>query len=201
MYGFYYTDPFSCGISLRPVFYQVDADDFLVSYQAIPQMTYRFSRNVVGRAFYTYSANDYRQTLFDDRDGSTHELFVDAIYNLKDDKGYLQGGIGYEDNTASEDQYDYGRLNIKFAMEYDLEWELTLKLIAKYSNKTYKNEDPFQDETRKDNHLEGSISLARKLYYDWLQIAVEYDYIQNNSNLDDYEYTRQIAGVVFIATF
>jgi hypothetical protein len=201
LYGYYYSDPFSYGISLRPVFYQVDDEDFLVVYQAIPQISYRFSKDLVARAFYTYSANDYRQDLYDDRDGSTHEVFVDSIYNLKDDKGYVTGGIGYEDNTASEDEYDYGRLNVKFAVEYEMAWELTLKLIAKYSNKTYKNEDPFENDTRQDNHYEGSISLARKLYYDWLKIALEYDYIQNDSNFEDYEYTRQVAGAVLIATF
>jgi Tfp pilus assembly protein PilF len=201
LFGFYYADPFSYGISLRPVFYQVDEEDFLLIYQAIPQITYRFSRALLGRAFYTYSANDYRQDLYDDRDGSTHEVFADTIYNLSGDKGFFQCGIGYEDNTASEDEYDYGRLNIKLALQYDMAWELVLKLIGKFSNKTYKNEDPFENETRQDNHYEGSISLARKLFSDWLQIALEYHYIQNDSNMEDYEYTRQITGAVLIATF
>ena len=200
-YGYYYSDPFSYGISFRPVLYQVDAEDFLLIYQAIPQITYRFSKELVGRAFYTYSSNDYRQDEYDDRDGSTHEGFLDTIYSLSGDRGYLQGGIGYETNTASEEEYDYDRLNIKLAMEYEMEWELTLNIIAKYSNKAYKNEDPFKDDTRQDNHYEASISLARNLYYDWLQVALEYNYIKNDSNFEDYEYTRQITGVAFIANF
>jgi tetratricopeptide (TPR) repeat protein len=200
-YGYYYTDPFSYGINLRPVLYQVDAEDFLLTYQAIPQMTYRFSKALVARAFYTYSANDYRQDVYDDRDGSTHEGFLDTIYSLSGDRGYLLGGIGYEANTASADIYDYGRLNIKFAMEYGMAWGLTLKMIGKFSNKFYKNENPFENKKRQDHHYEGSISLARKLNYNWLQIALEHNFMKNDSNMSDYEYTRQVTGVVLIANF
>jgi Tfp pilus assembly protein PilF len=201
LYGNYYANPFSYGLSFRPILYQVDEEDFLLVYEANPHIAYTFSKDLMSRFSYTYSANDYRQDDYNDRDGSNHEGFLDAVYYLSGEKGYVLGGVGYELNSASEAEFDYGRIKVRLGVSLELEWELRLLIMGNFSNKNYTKKDPVEDEKRQDNRYEWAVSLSRNLYYDWLRMALEFTYAQNDSNYEDYEYMRQTAGIAFAASF
>jgi len=43
--------------------------------------------------------------------------------------------------------------------------------------------------------------LSHSLYFDWLELGIEYTYLKNESNIDYYTYTRQIVGAILKATF
>jgi Tfp pilus assembly protein PilF len=201
LYGRYMADPFSYGLKLVPSIYQLDGEDYLLTTKIKPEISYAVNQQTFLWLSYTFSANDYRQSDFDDRDGSSHELFLDAVYTLDDDKGYILGGFGYEDNTASEDVYDYGRLTVRAGGSFDLAFALRFGVMGTYAAKAYKNDDPIEDKKREDARYKLSVSLSRGLYYEWLEIAAEASYSKNDSNIGNYEYTRQIFGIGLSATF
>jgi tetratricopeptide (TPR) repeat protein len=145
LYGYYLTDTFTYGLKLVPSIYQLDGEDYLLTTQVKPEVSYAINQQVSLWLSYTYSSNDYRQSDFDDRDGSSHEVFLDAVYTLDGDRGYVLGGIGYEDNTASEDIYEYGRLTVRAGGSFDLVYALRLGVMGTYAGKTYKNDDPIED--------------------------------------------------------
>jgi Tfp pilus assembly protein PilF len=201
LYGYSTSGSFFYGLRLRPILYQVDEEDFLLVYEAVPVLVYKLSNSWEFGGSYTFSANDYRQDVYEDRDGNSHEVYAAAKYNFSGEKGYTSAGIGYEDYAAESDAFDYGRLNLKFVLETETLWGLNLKVAGRFSVKTYKNEDEFENETRQDNHFEGVVSLKHRFFYDWLSLALEYDYYQNKSNMEDYSYSRQLAGIILLAEF
>jgi Tfp pilus assembly protein PilF len=201
VYGYYLTDTFTYGLKIVPSIYQLDDEDYLTTVQVKPEVSYAVNQQISLWLSYTYSSNDYRQSDFVVRDGSSHEVFLDAVFSLVGDKGYFLGGVGYEDNIASEEEYDYGRLTVRAGGSFDLVYAVRLGVMGTYAGKTYKNDDPIEDETREDDRYKVSVSLSRELFYEWLEIAAEFTYTNNDSNIGDYEYERQIFGIGLSATF
>jgi len=201
LFGRYIATPFAYGLQLVPSIYQLDDEDFLLTTQFKPDISYTINKQASMWLSYTYSINDYRQSDYDERDDSSHELFLDTVYLLKEEKGYLVGGIGYESNTASDDTYDYSRYTLRAGGSFEMAYDLSFDVMGTYAGKAYKNDDPLEGNKRDDTRYNISLSLSRKLYYEWLEFSAELSYAQNNSNISDYEYTRQIVGVGLTAVY
>ena len=201
LYGRYKVAPFTIGLQFGPIIYQLDGEDYLLTTEVSPSFSYALSKQYTIWLSYTYADNDYRQSDYDDRDGTNHEVFLDDVYILKNDKGFLLGGIGYEINNAKEELYEYSRFTIRVGGSYEFLPKYELGILGTYAAKNYADEDPLEDETRKDQRFKITMSLARELYYPWLELAAEYTYTKNDSNISDYEYTRQIVGIGVRATF
>ncbi len=160
LYGYYLTDTFTYGLKLVPSVYQLDGEDYLLTTKIKPEVSYAVNQQVSLWLSYAFSSNDYRQSDYDDRDGSSHQVFLDAVYSLDGGKGYFLGGFGYEDNTASEDIYDYGRLTVRAGGSFDLVYAVRLGVMGTYAGKTYKNDDPIDDKAREDARYKVSVSLS-----------------------------------------
>ena len=201
LYGRYLADPFTYGLQIVPSIYQLDGEDYLLTTQVIPEVSYTINQQVSLWLSYTFSNNDYRKSDFDDRDSNNHEVFLDTVYTLGDDKGYVLGGLGYEYNDASEGTYDYGRLTVRAGGSFDLAYALRFGVLGTYAGKAYKNDDAIEDKKREDTRYKITVSLSREFYYEWLEIVAEATYTKNDSNISDYEYTRKVAGIGLSAAF
>ena len=201
LYGQYMADPFTYALQISPSIYQLDGEDYLLTIQVRPEVSYTVNQQLSLWLSYTFSNNDYRKSAYDDRDSDNHEVFLDTVYTFADDKGYVLGGIGYEYNDASEDLYDYGRLTLRAGGSFDLAYALRLGVLASFADKTYQEDDAIEDKKREDTRYKITLSLSREFYYDWLEIVAEVGYTKNNSNISDYEYTRKVAGIGLSAAF
>jgi hypothetical protein len=74
-------------------------------------------------------------------------------------------------------------------------WQLSFRLTGKYEDKTYDNTDSVFDVKREDDRYEGSVLISHRFYYDFLNIQAEYKYIRNDSNIDLYEYTKNVTAL------
>jgi len=182
---------FTAGLSYIPSFYAVDSSTFLVRHQINPDLTFS-SSNFLTRLSYSYYSNDYAD---DESDGHTHEMDLDAYYNIGNTGISLFAGIGYEDNLASSEDKYYRQLNTKLGASFQMPWEVNLSLTGKYYQKDYDNIE------REDDKYSGLISISRKLFYEWLSVSAEYDYTKNNSSETDYEYERNAVTLSLILFF
>jgi tetratricopeptide (TPR) repeat protein len=196
-YARYRLDSFTLGFSYLPTYYWLDDKSYLMRHQLKPAVFWKVDDNFSTRFSYSYYRNNYFTN--NDRDGHTHEGFVDAYYTFIRQKIFLFAGIGYEDNTASHaDQY-YGQLKTRLGIAVELPWELNLGLTAKYYNKEYDNIDSSFGVTRKDNKCYGSASLSHRFFRDWLGIVVEYNHTNNDSNIGTYDYKRNVTTLSLTA--
>jgi len=195
LYGRYKAAPFTVGLQIVPSAYQLDGEDYLATTEVNPTFSYAISKQYTIWLSYTYADNDFRQSDYDDRDGTNHELFLDDVYMLKNEKGFLLGGIGYEINNAKKEQYDYNRLTLRVGGSYELPKRFECGVLGTYAAKNY------EDEARDDKRYKITMSLSRELNYPWLELAAEFTYTKNDSNKSDYEYTRKIVGIGVKATF
>ncbi|MCP4106760.1 MAG: DUF560 domain-containing protein [Desulfobacteraceae bacterium] len=185
----YNLHPFTFGFSYLPSYYWVDSETYLRQHRFRPEVMWKADENLTVRFSYSYYTNNYPRD--DARDGHANDVFLDLYYTLSDKKGYLFGGIGYEDISASSDNC-YGQFTANFGILLNLPHDMSLSLMGKYYNRDYDNTDTLYRVKRQDAKWLGAISLSRKLYYDWLSVLGEFDYMTTDSNINTYEYDRKV---------
>jgi tetratricopeptide (TPR) repeat protein len=199
VYAKYRLQPFTFGLSYIPSYYWLDSENYLRRHKLNPEVVWKCTEKFATKLSYSYY--DDENFLNDDRDGEIHEGFLDVYYSIMGKKAYLFGGIGYDDKSASHPDQDYGRLKTKLGISLTIPWELNLRLTGKYQEKTYDNVDTVYGVEREDTKYHGSISLSRKLFYDWLGILAEFNYTKNDSNINDLEYERKVTGLSLTARY
>jgi hypothetical protein len=191
-YGNYRLGSYGFGLSYLPHYYWLDSESYLTRHQVRPEVTYRVSNDLTTRLLYSYYINDYLQDIYNERDGNTNEVTLDAYYSIRDRMISLFGGIGYEVNSASHDDYDYSQLMSKLGLSLNFPWRMNLNLTGRYRIRSYDNVDSIYNIKREDNKYIGFLSISQKLYYDWLDIIGEYRYTKNDSNIDRLGYERNV---------
>jgi hypothetical protein len=191
LYAKYQIGPVTFGFSYLPSFYWLDDDTYMRRHQLKHEIMLRLSNNLSTRVSYNYYLIDNVQD--NGRDGHTNEPVLDVYYNLKQMKMLLFCGIGYEVSFPSHRDQDYRQLKTKLGVSAKLPWQFNLNITGKYSNKRYENVDSIIDIRRKDSKYYGAISLSRVFYYDWLSIIADFNYTKNDSNVNIYDYERQVA--------
>ncbi len=199
LYGKYRLRPLTFGLSYVPSYYWVDSEDFLMRHQVKPEVMWRVKKNLATRLSYSYSRNNHFQD--NDRDGHTNEVFLDAFYGIGDKRRCLFGGIGYEVNSASHPDQYYGQLKTKLGISLPLAWGLNLSSTGKYYQQQYDHLHSLYGVKRKDAKYYGAISLSHRLFYDWLTISGEFSYMNNDSNINNYEYKRKVTSLFLTGKF
>ena len=199
LYGKYRIRPFTFALSYLPTYYWVHSDKYLMRHQVKPEVMWKVNEDLVMRFSYSYYKNDYFQD--DNKDGHTNEPFLNAYYSIGEKRGYLFGGIGYEDNSASHPDQCYVQLKAKVGISLNLPWALNVKLTGKYYDQEYDNVDSSYGVKRQDVKYYSAISLCRNLFYDWLSISGEFNYTKNDSNIPDREYKQKVTAVYLTARF
>ena len=199
LYGQYRKGPLTFSLSYLPHFYWIDSSRYIRRQQIKPEISWKITDSLLTRFSYSYYLNNHLRD--DDRDGHTNELSLTTYYNLKSRGGYLYGGIGYEDKTASHPDRYYDQWKIKLGFSHKMPWDLELNINGKYYSQNYDHVDSFYLVQREDRKYIGSISLSRRLYYEWLSVVGEFSYTKNSSNIMDFEYKRKMAALSLTARF
>ena len=164
-----------------------------------PDVSLKINENLVSKLSYSY----YRNKYFEDknRDGHTHEGVLNFYYRLGGQMGYLFGGFGYEDVTASHPDQYYGQLKTRLGVSFKMPLKLNFNATLKFNRKDYDNVNSTSGVAREDNKYNILVSLSRKLVYDWLRLVGEYSYTKNDSTISDYEYKRHVANLSLVVSF
>ena len=199
LYAKYRFNSFTFGFTYSPNYYWLDSESYIMKHHLKPEVSYKINENLVSKLSYSYYRNKYFED--EDRDGHTHEGFLNFYYRLGKQMGYLFGGLGYEDVTASHPDQYYGQLKTKLGVSFKMPLELIFNATLKFYRKDYDNVNSIFGVGREDNKYNILISLSRKLVYDWLRLVGEYSYTKNDSNISDYEYKRHVANLSVAASF
>ena len=196
IYTSYATGSLMFGLNYIPRLYTIDSEDYLLQHEVRPSLYWQPNRNLLTRLVYSYYAKDYRQN--DSRDGSLHDIYLDLYYHVFGGRGFVFGGLGYESSTSDDDVYDYTRPKAKAGLSTEMGWKVRMDLELYYYIKDYPN---FPSEKREDDKLSGIISFKRPVYWEWLFAVAQYNYTGNSSNVDKYEYQRNVISLGVEARF
>lgn len=194
---------FRLGFAYLPSYYWVDSASYLRSHIFKTELTSKFNERFITNLSYKYYDNSY----FNDsnRNGHSNDILMSLSYKLGN-KGYIFGGIGYDNNAASDAIntisdaiQSYSGLKAKLGFSYRLPWEFNLGVSGEYYDRKY--DQGSDTDKRKDSEYHASVSLSHKLFYDWLRTVTEFNYIKNRSNIEAYEYDRQTITQSIVAEY
>lgn len=193
IYDKYRYNGYTFRIKYSPSYYWLDSESYLAVHQVKPEISRNINERLAAKISYSYYINNYFQ--IPGKDGHANEIFLDTLYNFKKGGKLLSCGIGFEENTASYQSHYYKQIITKlgFSMAIMQYWKLYIK--CKYYNRRYTKTPPESEWARKDIKYFGSISLSRKILYEWLSITSEFNFTRNNSTFDIYDYKRWLAGL------
>ncbi|GBC61341.1 hypothetical protein DENIS_2301 [Desulfonema ishimotonii] len=199
LYAAYDLLPFTLRMNITPAYYLADSDSYLRQYRLEPEIRWRVTDRLLTRLVYRYDDNTY----FEDagRTGHANTLYAEAYYSFFSGRGILFGKIGHEDRTATRRDEYFDRWEMRVGTVWMLPWELEMEVTGEYAVKNYDGPDQFWLTEREDDRYTATVSLSRKIFYDRLALLGEYRYTRNDSNISDYEYSRNIFTLSLTASY
>ncbi|MGM0452527.1 MAG: surface lipoprotein assembly modifier [Thermodesulfobacteriota bacterium] len=191
IYVKYQAAPLALGISYQPAYYWVHADSFLMRHSFSPQMTWQLNEQHHARLRYRYMINNYFEG--SGRDGHANAGDLDVFHAVG--PGYLSWGFGLEDNSARRDDEAHDEFEARIRMGCPVVEKIEVTVTGIYDEKDYDQPDAVIGIQREDNRYYAALSLARPVVYEWLRLAVDYNFTRNDSNIGLYDYERNAVTV------
>lgn len=187
------------GLFYIPAYYWVDNNSFLMQHQVRPEIRWRLEwAGEIGFS-YSYVRNNY----FTDarRDGHTHEYNIDYFHGLEGLDGYWFSGAGYTHNNAFHDDEAYTLTSLRTGLSVGFLEQYRLRVQGDFRDRRYDNRDSLFNEKRKDKRYGASAAAIWTPAAGRFDISLEYAYIRNDSNINDFDYRRNTLGMFVSAGF
>lgn len=190
--------PFQPSVQYSYNYYLVDNDEYLEKHTLTPSLNIFTASPHITQVYLQYEKLNYLISFDEDeydRDADACALGANQYFSIMDDKGYVRIGAEYKDSNAEGDDWDCSasRINLSVYLPTSLP-EVNVEVGAEQSYSNFDNEDSFFGETRKDINTSGWIEFIYKLNDNW-SMGLNYKHINNNSNIDFYEYRRNITSL------
>ncbi len=199
--------------NLRPVqpsilysydYYFVDNDKYLEKHTLSPSLNFFFASPHITQIYYQYEKNNYLISFDEDeydKSGYANSIGLSQFFSIIDGKGYIRASAEYKGSNADGDDWDYTESKVRLTLYSPTPIQkMNVEIGGEQSHSNFVHEDSIFGDTRKDTSLSGWIELIYKLNDNW-GVALNYKHINNNSNIDFYEYRRNITSLFLSCNF
>ena len=170
-------------------------EDFLENYSVAPQIGFFPSEQWYAIFGYTYENFQF----FTDpaRDGENHGVGMDHFVFFMKGKSYLLFSYRFENKVTRGNEFtyngNYGTLGVKTPLPL---WNRkgAFNLTYRFFYKDYRNITPSLGRERRDLRHTIQLGVSQPLY-DWLQLKLNYEFIDSISNLKQIDFTENIVSV------
>lgn len=188
----------TAGLDYSYAYMTLDSDGFLQTHSLTPSIGYSFAPEIYLYASYILMDKDFRQSANNPRDAVNNSLGADLFYFFNGNAtDFCQLGYRYEDENATGSEYEYQGHGIRAALQMMLPYDLKMRLVYRYHLKDYRNITPSIGAEREDTKNAIRLTLTRPVY-EKLSVKVDYQHLDNDSNLPSNDYSENIvyAGII-----
>ena len=182
----------------------VDNDKYFEKHTVFPALNITFASPHTTQPYVQYENTHYFDSPDQDeqnRTGHTNTIGCNQYFSIMEDEGYVKIGGAYKNDNTKGDDWDSWGYKAAAALNIPIELQDTdLELGCQYENTNFVNEDSSFDKKRKDNNLNSYLKITHKIDEYW-DISLSYSHTANNSNIDFYEYNRNITSLFANFTF
>lgn len=182
------------GAAYRAIYTRLGGDGFMWMQQFSPYFSKFIGKKLFVRADYTYTDKDFESRT--DRDATAHAGGADLYFFLNGVKTYFIAGYRYEDEDASDDQFDFQAHNLKARISQRVSLgslDAKMKLGYRYEDRNYSSVTPsigaVRDDTRHRFEAELEIPITERIYS-----LLEYEHGNFSSNLPSADYNQDVAS-------
>jgi tetratricopeptide (TPR) repeat protein len=126
------------------------------------------------------------------RDADTYVVTANQYFYVLGDGGYLRLGYQWEDEETRSPAYETDAGSLIGGLYLPLPWGLSLSANAEMENREYDNN--FLGFGVRDEDLFTASATLTKLLRDGWGVSLSYTRLDNNSNIEDYDYEQNIYG-------
>lgn len=130
----------------------------------------------------------------DNRDAVNHEAGLLHFIRSNDAKHYIKAGYFYDRDSAQGSDWSYAGNRLTTGIQYTFPKDVKFNLDYDYKWYRYKNTDLFFDVNRRDRERALNAVLSKEIGKNWI-VSLEYLNKRNSSNIDLYDYTKNLYSV------
>jgi tetratricopeptide (TPR) repeat protein len=156
------------------------------------RLTLAETANLSGDLIYMWQSRDFKNTLFDfnyDRSGTLNQ--VGFFQTLAGSLGTLRAGFIWERELTSGINFTANRYRLPLEGYLNLPWKILAYGYFEYARTACNNRDSFANTLRRDDYFQIVFQLRRPVTT-WMDVIAGYTHISNPSNIQDYQYNRNI---------
>ncbi|OGW38264.1 MAG: hypothetical protein A2Y97_04570 [Nitrospirae bacterium RBG_13_39_12] len=172
----------------------VGKEEYLSSHSISPTITIAERKGFFTTIQYNYQSKDFKNSpLFEnnsERDGSNNLLRI-TQYIPVSRTAALSLSYSYDNDSTDEDYWAYSGHTGNIDLRLDLGKKWSIDLSGEYYQKNYDAEYPGTGEKREDKTATFSSTLT-KTFSSNFDVTVGWQYVKNRSNIDIFEYERNI---------
>ncbi|MFA4985258.1 MAG: hypothetical protein WC712_01615 [Candidatus Brocadiia bacterium] len=165
-------DPYLNTFKFSPIYYNEVAPRMLLSFNPSVE-TLDFTRAIDE----PYCAEDYGMFI-----GYTYMFTQESWLNLR---------VGYEYVRASANYASYSSPSLRAATHFPIIWKMGMDLSISYFYKDFRGIDPVGLVNRVDSRWIAEMDIVKPLKYG-ISTFLRYYYIETNSNVAEYDYSRHV---------
>jgi tetratricopeptide (TPR) repeat protein len=175
-------------------------DEYGLIHTGFLNVNYRLSGTYSIDGIYKYKFNDYRDTEEFQRNADRRgkENIFGVKYNFKRDQWIGDVHYYYNVKDAHRDYWAYTGHNVGAELGYNIVTPLLVKATADYYDRDYDDDFPGLStvDTRHDRMQEYALYI-QYMMADRLTVTLMDSYTKNDSNLREFDYDRNIVGILF----
>lgn len=176
----------------------VDNEKYMEKHTLLRSMDITWLSSNVTQAYDQYEKTNYSDSPEDkdqNRTGYANTLGLNQYFYIMQDKGYIKVSAAYKDNRTEGSDWDYSSWKAALGLSVPLPLaNTTLKVGSEYEDSNFFNEDSSFDEKRKDENFSNWLEVVYKINEEW-NLSLSYKHINNDSNIDFYNYTKNITSL------
>jgi tetratricopeptide (TPR) repeat protein len=156
------------------------------------RLTLAETANLSGDLIYLWQNRDFKNTLYDfnyDRTGTLNQ--VGFFQTLAGKLGTLRAGFIYERELTNGINFTANRYRLPLEGYLNLPWEILAYGYFEYARTACNNRDSFANILRRDDYFQVVVQLRRPVT-SWMNVIAGFTHISNPSNIQDYQYNRNI---------
>jgi tetratricopeptide (TPR) repeat protein len=156
------------------------------------RLTLAETANLAGDLIYMWQNRDFKNTLYDfnyDRTGTLNQ--VGFFQTLAGKLGTLRAGFIWERELTNGINFTANRYRLPLEGYLNLPWKILAYGYFEYARTACNNRDSFANTLRRDDYFQVVVQLRRPVT-SWMDMIAGFTHISNPSNIQDYQYNRNI---------
>jgi tetratricopeptide (TPR) repeat protein len=180
----------------------IDSEEYFQSVGIEPRFTLRMGKRARMNIFLRGESKEYADT--PERDADNIYFALSPVFSIW--KSRMSARLFYEIEDAQSDVYSYTRYGAKLTCEKEMNTWLSLFVSYEYQYKEYDGIEPLFDERRKDHLHYPTAGVNMTLRRDkerrpMLSLNTTYRYTGSDSNIELYDYSKNVASVSLVYLF
>ena len=176
---------------------------YLQSHGVTATLNLQWNSNLLTQLQYRFQDKDFHYDITHhtaNRDGINNVVGITQYIFLFNNRGYFRAGYFYDNDSTGGSNWDYDGYKALAGLRFPFLYKTTVDMDFNYYQQEYDNNDFFFNHSRRDEEYTYSFSVYKNLFKHF-DLIFRYTRIDNGSNIDFYDYDRNIYSLTFSLRF